>query len=451
MFLVIGLDCAPPSLVFGRWARELPHLRRLCARGLWGPLRSTEPPITVPAWVSMTTGRDPGELGLYGFRNRHRSRSYALQMATSADVRFKRIWDRLSEAGLSTAALFVPLTSPPTPLRGTMVSGFLGEGAGWAYPPSREAELEARFGPYVRDVENFRTDDLERVLSELHGMCAQHFAMARWVMAEDVPDFVIMVEMGPDRLHHAMWEHMDPAHPRYRADNEWEPRALAYYQALDSEVGRIVEAAGEDATVMVVSDHGARAMERGVALNEHLLREGWLALHHVPQEPTPLRDVVDWSRTRAWAEGGYYARVFINVAGREPQGMVPPESLDSAREELCAVLGRTEGVTVDARRPEDVYRATRGEPPDLMVYLDDLRARAIGTVGHPDVLVEGNDRGPDGCNHDWEGIAIVAGPSVSPGVLTDASILDVAPTVLAHFGVRHDLPGRDWMAASAPY
>jgi adenylylsulfate kinase len=68
--MVIGLDSVPPSLVFDRAEPDLMNLRALMDHGVWGPLRSTDPPITVPAWTTMTTGKDPGELGLYGFRNR---------------------------------------------------------------------------------------------------------------------------------------------------------------------------------------------------------------------------------------------------------------------------------------------------------------------------------------------------------------------------------------------
>ena len=154
--------------------------------------------------------------------------------------------------------------------------------------------------------------------------------------------------------------------------------------------------------------------------------------------------MVDWSRTRAWAEGGYYARVFLNVRGREPEGVVDPATLETTLRELVACLGRIEGVRVDCRRPAEVYRAVRGEPPELMVYLDDLAQRALGTVGHGSVLVGANDQGPDGCNHDWDGIALLAGPGVAPGRLEQASILDVAPTIYEHFGVPHELQGAAW-------
>jgi len=67
--LIIGLDCAPPSLIFDR-ADKLPNLNRLMTDGVSGPLRSCDPPITIPAWMVMATGKDPGQLGLYGFRHR---------------------------------------------------------------------------------------------------------------------------------------------------------------------------------------------------------------------------------------------------------------------------------------------------------------------------------------------------------------------------------------------
>ena len=68
--MVIGLDCAAPSLVFDRWRDQLPNLKKLMKNGVYGELTSTIPPITVPAWSSMMSSKDPGQLGIYGFRNR---------------------------------------------------------------------------------------------------------------------------------------------------------------------------------------------------------------------------------------------------------------------------------------------------------------------------------------------------------------------------------------------
>ena len=83
---VIGLDCAEPRLVFDRWREELPNLSRLMSAGTWGPLASVDPPITVPAWSCMMTGRDPGELGIYGFRNRSAYDYRSMSVADSSAV-----------------------------------------------------------------------------------------------------------------------------------------------------------------------------------------------------------------------------------------------------------------------------------------------------------------------------------------------------------------------------
>ena len=96
--MVIGLDCAPPRLVFERYRGVMPNLSALMERGTWGALRSSEPPITVPAWTCMVSGRDAGELGLYGFRNRVAGRDRAA-IGDGRDVRVKRVWDWLGEHG----------------------------------------------------------------------------------------------------------------------------------------------------------------------------------------------------------------------------------------------------------------------------------------------------------------------------------------------------------------
>ena len=97
--ILIGLDCAEPSLVFDQWRHELPNLRRLMASGVYGRLRSCDPPITVPAWTCMMTSRDPGELGIYGFRNRKSHEYGAMGIASSLSIREDRIWDILGRAG----------------------------------------------------------------------------------------------------------------------------------------------------------------------------------------------------------------------------------------------------------------------------------------------------------------------------------------------------------------
>jgi predicted AlkP superfamily phosphohydrolase/phosphomutase len=197
---------------------------------------------------------------------------------------------------------------------------------------------------------------------------------------------------------------------------------------------------------MIVSDHGAKRMDGAICLNEWLLQKGYLALKKYPSEPTRLENLeIDWSRTRAWGEGGYYGRVFLNVTGREPQGIVPAAEYDRTRrqikqeiEDLCDSQGRPLRTT--AVLSDETYRETRNIAPDLSIFFDDLYWRASGTVGGGDLYTRHNDTGPDGANHDWQGIfAMAEGKDLKSGFrhgsIEGLGLLDVAPTILQAFEI----------------
>jgi len=198
---------------------------------------------------------------------------------------------------------------------------------------------------------------------------------------------------------------------------------------------------GDDTSVFVVSDHGAQNMEGGICVNEWLTREGYLALAEPVAGPTPIGQAkLDWSRTRAWGEGGYYSRIFLNVRGREPQGVIPPGEYEAVREELRrkfeAMLdekGRPLGTRVF--KPEEVYRVVRGVPPDLIVYFGNLRWRSVGSLGLGTVHTFENDTGPDDANHSEYGIFILREPGLKSRRVEGLSLMDIAPTILDRFGI----------------
>jgi len=134
--VVIGLDCATPQLMFDRYRGMLPNLERLMAGGMWGRLRSCDPPITVPAWSVMMSSKDPGTLGIYGFRNRCDHSYDKMAFATGAAVREPRVWDHLGKADKHVVCLGVPGTFPPRPVNGVMVGCFLtpGTASNYTYP-----------------------------------------------------------------------------------------------------------------------------------------------------------------------------------------------------------------------------------------------------------------------------------------------------------------------------
>ena len=162
-------------------------------------------------------------------------------------------------------------------------------------------------------------------------------------------------------------------------------------------------------------------------------------------EATSLDELgVDWSRTVAWGEGGYYSRIFMNVRGREPEGIVEPDAYERVRNELAARIGEIPdelGRPIDTcvYRPEDVYEQANGVPPDLIVHFGDLFWRSVGTVGGTEgIHVFDNDTGPDDANHAQDGMLIAVGPGITPGERAGMQLLDVAPTVLDLMGM--DIP-----------
>jgi predicted AlkP superfamily phosphohydrolase/phosphomutase len=457
---VIGLDCADPRLVFDNWLDELPNLRELTRAGTWGPLRSVDPPITVPAWSCMVTGLDPGELGIYGFRNRADHSYESMFVADSRAVDAERVWDRFGRAGRQVVVVGVPQTSPPPAVNGALVSCFLTADTRrkpYTHPQALSSEIEALVGPYRVDVRNFRSDDRDRILADIYAMTEQRFDVCRHLLETRPWDFFMVVEIGLDRLHHAFWRFSDPAHPRHEPGHRYRDVIRSYYGYLDDQIGELRERFDDDTVVMVVSDHGARPMEGAICVNEWLMQEGYLVLREPPRGVTPFRDAaVDWSRTRAWGEGGYYCRLCLNVEGREPQGFVSPADYERLRDELAAgleALRGPDGEPIGTRsfRPEELWRAQRGVPPDLIVYFGDLAWRSNGSVGHGRHWTFVNDTGPDDANHDRDGICAIAGPGVPAGRRDDLAIYDIAPTILDAAGLpgAEEMRGRSLAAAES--
>ncbi len=435
--LVIGLDCAPPSLLFDRFASAMPTLRRLRARGSWGVLRSVVPPITVPAWACATTGRDAGELGLYGFRNRVPG-SYAMRTASSADLDAPHVWDHVVASGRRAAALFVPPSYPPRPERAGLVevSCMLTPGADVPHtsPAALGEELARRFGPYVPDLDRELAGDA--AIDGLLAMARQHFDIAEHVLAMHDPALLFMVEIGTDRLNHLFWPLLDPTDPRHVPDHPLARRARDYYAFLDLRIERLIERSGPGTDVLVMSDHGARPLLGGVHVNELLRREGLLVLRAEPEAETALDPaMIDWSRTRAWSDGGYYARVFVNLRDREPEGIVAPDELEPLLCRIAELVSRVSDPSGRGHRivrPRDVFRAVRGAAPELLVFFGDLALRSLGAVGARDLVVGPEvverDRGRGGCNHDWDGAYI----SSTPGSLSVRQLAEITEFLRIH-------------------
>lgn len=436
--LVIGLDCAAPELLLGD--ERLENLRRLMDAGCYGPIASVTPPITVPAWMCLSTGQDPGSLGVYGFRNRLDHSYSGLGIVDSRSIRELAIWDQVAREGKRSIVVGVPPNYPPRKVNGISVGCFLTPDtrqAAYTHPPDVARRIESLVGDYPVDVRDFRTNDKARLRDEILAMSRKHFTVIRHFLEHEEWDYFQFVEIGLDRVHHGFWKHHDPRHVLHEPDSPYRDVIRDYYRYLDEEIGSLLERLTEETAVLVVSDHGAQRLDGGFCVNEWLVREGLLALNRYPEAVTPFAKLdVDWGKTVAWSEGGYYARVFLNVKGREPEGTIDPADYERVRDDLKARLeattdpdGRPLGTLVF--KPEEIYRTVRNVAPDLIVHFGGLYWRSIGGVGYPTLHVLENDTGPDDCNHAQYGAFVLAAPGRTPlGPIEGTSLLDVAPTLL---------------------
>lgn len=451
---IIGLDCAAPELVFDRWRDQLPNFNRLMSSGVYGDLTSCIPAITVPAWSVMMASKDPGTLGIYGFRNRADYSYDKMSIATGSAVQEDRVWDILSRSGQRVNVVGVPGTYPPRPVNGTMVGCFLTPSisSNYTYPPEFKNEIAEWVGEYLVDVKDFRTDDKDYLLKQIYEMTETRFKLVKRMIVEKPWDFFMFVEMGVDRIHHGMWSCTDAQHWRFEPGNKYVDSIRDYYIYLDKEIGEILPMLPPDTVVMVTSDHGAKRMDGGIAINEWLRREGLLALaQDAPTSMTPFEKVkVDWSKTKAWSSGGYYARIFMNVKGREPNGIIPPADYEKERAELArrlkAIPGSNgEDIGTQVFVPEEIYHSVRNVAPDLIVYFGDLLWRSVGSLGLDSIYTFENDTGPDDANHAQQGMFILYDPSHNlGGRRMQAEIMDIAPTVLHYMGepIPADMQGK---------
>jgi predicted AlkP superfamily phosphohydrolase/phosphomutase len=436
--LVIGLDCAAPELLFTD--ERLVNIRRLMSAGCYGRLESVVPPITIPAWQCMVTSQDPGSLGVYGFRNRADHSYSKLDIVSPKSFKAMTIWDHLALEGKKSVTIGVPPSFPPKKINGISVGCFMTPSVSdeYTHPASVAAEIESLVGEYMVDVKGFRTGDKSWLRDEIFEMSRRQFKVVRHYVENAEWDYFHFVNIALDRVHHGFWKYMDPKHPDYEPGNEFESVISDFYLHLDEEIGQLLALLDDDTAVLVVSDHGAQALQGGFCVNEWLVQQGLLVLEEYPSEVTPFGKLkVDWTKTKAWSEGGYYARVFFNVQGREPTGAVAAEDYAAFRDEMRAKFEATTGPDGEPLGtlvfvPQDIYRTVRNVAPDLLVHFGALDWRSIGGVGYGGKIhVRENDSGPDDCNHAQFGSFILAAPNVPDlGEISGARLLDIAPTLM---------------------
>ena len=455
--LVVGLDALSPDLV-ERWLPDLPHLGRLMQAGIYGPLQSIMQPVTPVAWPAMVSGRDPSYLGYTDFVSR-KGHSYTdVQLVNSRMNQVPSLYTWLPEAGRRGHMVSVPVSYPPVPIAGGVcVSCFMAPSTNKPItaPAERQQQLlQQTSEPFILDA--FVSDqgcaiDRDTLLHQIREMDRQRFDLARYLMRTTEWDLLFMVAMGTDRVGHYFMRYHDPLHGRYDPDPRYSTAIHDHYCFCDQQLGELIELAGPDTVVMVVSDHGIQRTDGRVNLNDWLIREGYLRLREPVEQPTPLAKApIDWQHSRAWAQG-YGGQIYLNMRGREPQGIVDPDAAETLLAEIENGLKRVttatgERLPVTTIRRQQIYTGPKADRcPDLFVQFDELRHLTADSVGHRNLVDPIAELGHDDASHANAGFLALAGPGVPAlGRFAALNLLDVAPTILQllDIPIPPDLDGR---------
>lgn len=497
--LIVGLDGATLDLI-APWAAqgELPTFARVMREGACGPLTTVIPPMTGPAWTSFMTGKNPGKHGIIDFVHR-REGSYEIVPVNATARRAKSLWAIVGEAGRQVGAINVPVTYPPEPVNGFMVTGLLTPSTKvrYTHPPELAAELDDAVGGYrihmkpsyaKGDVGDF-LDDL-RVLMQKQGAATVHLMRSRpW-------DLLTVVYRGPDGAQHALWHATDPAHPLYnrRHAARYGSGILDTYRQMDAHLAELIGLLDDDTTLVIMSDHGAGPLHEFIYVNNWLIKWGIMRtrpslpsrlrrlLFHLGLSPVEIYDVmlrlglgfvkgavtkgknrgllasfflsfadVDWAHTTAYAVGNG-GQIFVNLRGREPQGIVEPgEEYERAVAEIIEYLKEMtdpqtgEHIAVDIYRRDELYSGENvGLMPDIVFLPCDLKRMPFGEYEFGSHKLIGPALSISG-THRMNGVVMLWGAGIAPGrALEGGHIVDVAPTVLTLMGldIPADMDGR---------
>jgi predicted AlkP superfamily phosphohydrolase/phosphomutase len=303
----------------------------------------------------------------------------------------------------------------------------------------------------------------------------------------------MVVFRNTDEIGHFFWRHMDQSHPRHdpQAPAHYKTAILDLYRQVDHWVGEIVETVGPDTNILVMSDHGMGPLYRDVFINEWLWEKGWLKLKEQPagkkyghavfrsvgltrknisdtltrlnlhrlevlikkvlgdriqamprDERPEFTNAIDWSQTQAYSFG-YYGQIFINLKGREPEGIVEPgQEYETLRQNIVSGLYELKDPE-DGRpivdkvylREELFHGPSLEQAPDLLTIMRDLTyitRKDYEFASERGILFRQPYTDESGSHH-LDGILITAGPSIQPqpdALPSPPHIPDLAPTIL---------------------
>jgi len=478
--LIIGLDGATFDVINPLIEEGLmPNLAKLIERGASGPMLSTIPPISGPSWLSLATGMKPEKISVYDFCNR-KDNSYRLQGITSTDYAGRAIWDYLGKTGKLVGILNYPLCRPPYRVNGFMSAGLgASQDSEFTFPPDLKRELnKAAGGKYelMISYHNVRYNDTGLFLDDLQRILTKKLRAAAYLLKEKQWDFFWVVLSETDWLQHIMWRHIDEGHPLHEGENsrKFQQRFKKLWHTIDEAIGEFHIIAGEEANLVVLSDHGFGPNEEIFKLNAWLEREGYLVrrrfagrvLHRAKKGICSLAKLVarglkwhrllpklyeqgrklkneqfvrsvlgqiDLEKSTAFDPGhtipfgGIYINDRLVQTPREKRGLI---------HEVATKLedwGVKNNVKVEIWQGHNFDNQISHKGPDLLVGIDNWKC-VMPKDQFDGELFERRPYSPRHTgSHRMNGIFIAAGPDIQDCAIATVSTCDIAPMILYLF------------------
>lgn len=485
--LVVGLDGATWS-VLEPWMQDgtLPNLAAIRERGVGGDLASTYPPLTPPAWATFLTGKNPGKHGVFHFARVDDDvtdlAAGTPELVDSRDIRSATIWDIVSHHDRQLVTINVPMSYPPRPVNGVMVTCLLtpADATVFTYPPELSELLPdyridlERFideKPFARDEEGAKSkrtvEPSLQLLEEFAEMERSRAATALELARTEPWDVFTVVFTAPDRMGHYLWNYhlLDEG-----ADAEARRLNVGIrevYGIIDAAIGDLVAAAGEDVHVVVLSDHGM-----GPTHTSNVHWNSWLLEHDLLRPSASARSSPDALLLRLGLPRDRVGRLVRRIPGIgssglvermrkapsvapdtqssearyvrlfDPLGGIAVQATGQRREEIIGMLLEELPAVTDPRtgraivrtafRREEYFEGPAAERmPDVLLLMDPAYGSSTRVSNYSSVVTERTVVGDSGA-HQFEGIFMLTGPEVqgATAAFEGAGIVDIAPTIL---------------------
>jgi len=474
--LIIGVDGGEMSLI-EKWVSEnkLPNFKKMINQGTYGPLRSTIPPITGAAWSSFQTGTNPGKHGAFNWFKR-REGEYDAEPVTALDIHEPTLWRILNVFKKKVGLIGIPVTTPPEEVDNFLIPGLL---------TTRHAKVQSypeNFIDHVREIvpdfkfspkEWTRGYDLDKWVDEMVEDIEKKTRLSKQLMIEQDWHFFMVHYMESDQVQHYLWHELKES-PRH---------ILKIYQAIDKAIGELKNLIDEDDIIMIMSDHGFGELKYNFHIDTWLLNNNYIKLKNnfftqfkkiffrmgITKEfllpigefiYPPLRKLgivstavdlasnpmLDWlfisSHNVNWEKSLAYSHseighIFLNIKGRDPQGIIDKNEVEAVRDEIIAMLKEFKNpftgkkITTKIRKGEEVYQGDMAKyAPEIVFIPDDMSILGKGAyqfLSNKNVSKSQNQTG----HHRMDGIFFAAGADIKrSGKVEGAHIMDIAPTVL---------------------